>query len=139
VQQLAVAVLKAQQNRYDQTGKITIVSEDAVNVAPEYFYYYCVLANGKPFVIDIAIPGRTMDSPRWVSTKAAFGWHALMPSDYTKKALDLVAKTRMEDGWASGVYEVTGKSTATRDINTAAVILEASAYQLRGGKPLIAP
>jgi hypothetical protein len=139
VQQLAVAVLKAQQNRYDQTGKITIVSEDAVNVAPEYFYYYCVLANGKPFVIDIAIPGRTMDSPRWVSTKAAFGWHALMPSDYTKKALDLVAKTRMEDGWASGVYEVTGKSTATRDINTAAVILEASAFQLRGGKPLIAP
>ena len=42
-----------------------------------------------------------------------------------------------ERGWASGVYEKTSASTRTYDINTAAVILEAAAYQLRGGKPHI--
>lgn len=79
-----------------------------------------------------------MDSPRWVSTKGAFGWNAIMPSAYTRRAQDLVAAARSSSrGWASGVYEKTAASTQTYDINTAAVILEAAAYQLRGGRPHI--
>jgi hypothetical protein len=134
---LGEAVLKAQEARFEKTGLVTMVSEDAVPVAPHYFYYYCVLANGKPFVVDLVIPGKALDSPRWVSTKAAFGWHAIMPSDYTKRALDKVAATKTAKGWASGVYESNGKSTGALDINTAAVVLETAAYQLRGGRPLI--
>jgi hypothetical protein len=135
---LAANVLKVQQARFDSTGKITMVSEDAVSVPPEYFYYYCVYCNGKPFVIDVSSPGKEKDSPRWVSTKAAFGWHALMPSPYTKKVTDYVTAARdAKHGWASGVYEKTGASTNTWDINTAAVLLEIAYYQLRGGKPLI--
>ena len=134
---LAENVLKVQRLRFEKTGRLTMVSEDAVAVAPHYFYYYCVIANGRPFMIDLVTPGRTLENPRWVSTKAAFGWHALMPSDYTKQVMDLVERTRTERGWASGVYEETDKSTNTLDINTSAVVLEAAAYQLRGGKPLI--
>ena len=75
-----------------------------------------------------------------MSTKAAFGWHALMPNDYTKKAVDYVAAARdPKKGWASGVMEDTGKSTNSWDVNTAAVLLEIAYYQLRGGKPLIEP
>jgi hypothetical protein len=136
--ELAANVLKAQQARYDSTGKITIVSEDASAIAPHYFYYYCVYCSGKPFSIDVSTPGKTLDGPRWVSTKAAFGWHALFPSDYTKKAVDYVAAARdAGKGWASGVMEGSGKSTNSWDVNTAAVLLEIAHYQLRGGKPLI--
>ena len=42
-------------------------------------------------------------------------------------------------GWASGVMEDSRQSTKSWDINTAAVLLEVAAYQLRGGKPLIEP
>jgi hypothetical protein len=138
VQDLAASVLKAQQARFDSTGKMTIVSEDASIVPPNYFYYYCVYCNGKPFVIDIASPGKELDSPRWVSTKAAFGWNALMPSDYTRKAIDFVAAAAdPKRGWSSGVSEATGKSTNAWDVNTASVILETAYYVLRGNKPLI--
>jgi len=137
---LAQNVLKAQQKRYEATGQITMASEDAVAVRPSYFYYYCVYCNGKPFVIDISSPGNERNEPRWVSTKAAFGWHALFPSEYTQLAMDHVSKARDPNrGWASGVFERTGQSTNTWDINTAAVLLEVSAYQLRGRRPLIQP
>ena len=137
---LASRVLRAQEQRYRATGKVTVASEDAVSVAPHYFYYYCVLCNGKPFVVDVSSPGHELNTPRWVSTKATFGWHALMPSEYTAKAMAFVAAARdPKRGWASGVFEDTGASTKTWDINTAAVLLEVAFYQLRGRVPLIQP
>jgi hypothetical protein len=137
---LAARVLQAQEARYRSTGQVTVVSEDAIGVAPHYFYYYCVYCNGKPFVVDVSSPGKELDAPRWVSTKAAFGWHAIMPSEYTAKAIDHVRPARHpERGWASGVFEGTGKSTETWDVNTAAVLLEVAYYQLRGRKPMIEP
>lgn len=137
---LAANLLRAQEARYRQSGQVTVVSEDALSVKPHYFYYYCVYCNGKPFVIDISSPGKELDSPRWVSTKAAFGWHALMPSEYTRTATTYVAKAKHpERGYASGVFEGTGESTMTFDVNTAAVLLEVAYYQLRGGRPLMEP
>jgi hypothetical protein len=137
---LAANVLKLQQARYDSTGKMTIVSEDASRQPPTYFYYYCVYCSGKPFVIDQSTPGKLLDGPRWVSTKAAFGWHALMPNDYTKKAIDFVAPANdPQKGWATGVTESDRQSTKAWDVNTASVLLEIAAYQLRGGRPLIDP
>lgn len=137
---LAGAVLDAQEARYRATGQITIASEDAMPVAPHHFYYYCVYCNGKAFVIGISSPREIMDAPRWVSTKAAFGWHALMPSAYTQKAVDHVAAARHdEQGWATGVFEGTGKSTDTYDVTNAAVLMEIAYFQLRGRRPLIEP
>lgn len=137
---LAGNVLKAQEARYRQTGQVTIASEDALSVKPHYFYYYCVYCNKKPFVIDISSPGKELDEPRWVSTKGAFGWHAIMPTDYTQTAIAYVGKAKdPKRGWASGVFEKSGESTNTFDINTAAVLMEVAYYQLRGGKPIIQP
>ena len=137
---LAANVLKAQQARFDSTGKMTMVTEDASTVPPHYFYYYCVYCSGKPFSIDVSTPGKTLDGPRWVSTKATFGWHAIMPNEYTKKAMDFVAAANdPKKGWASGVMEDSRQYTRSWDINTAAVLLEVAQYQLRGGKPLIEP
>ncbi len=133
---LARAVLKMQMQRYLQTKTITIVSEDAVAIAPYFFYYYCVFCTGRTFVVETSEPGLRLNSPRWVSTKATFGWHALLPSNYTRLALDRVAKARASVGWSSGVMERTGAPTRTYDLNTAAVILEAAAYR-KLGRPLL--
>jgi hypothetical protein len=140
IRELASAVLAAQEARYRATGNITIASEDAISIPPHYFYYYCIYCNNRAFVIDAASPGQPLEIPRWVSTKASFGWHALMPSEYTRKALDYVTDARHATyGWASGVFEERRTSTYTYDINTAAVLLEVAAFQLRGGRPLIEP
>jgi hypothetical protein len=140
VRDLAANMLKVQEARYRSTGIVTMVSEDAVSVAPDYFYYYCVYCRGKPFVIDASTPGKALDSPRWVSTKAAYGWHAIMPNEYTKTAVDYVSAAKdAKHGWASGVYEGKKQSTNTFDINTAAVMMEVAFYRLRGNKPLIEP
>ena len=135
---LAGNVLKAQEERFKSTGRMTITTEDAVAEPPDYFYYYCVLCNRKPFVIDLASPGKEQDHPRWVSTKGAYGWDAILPSDYTRRAVAAVAPARDANaGWASGVYESNGQSTKTVDINTSAVMLEIALYKLRGSRPLI--
>ena len=137
-ERLAASVLRAQQARFDATGQITIASEDAMPVKPHYFYYYCVYCNGKPFVVGVSSPKQTLDGPRWVSTKAAFGWHALMPSDYTAKAIEHVAPALdPARGWATGVFEKTRESTKTWDVNTAVVLMEIAYYQLRGRRPLM--
>lgn len=133
---LAEAMLAVQEARYRETGQVTIVSEDAVSVPPYYFYYYCVYCNGKEFVVDVDDPGKELSGPRWVSTKNAFGWHALLPGEYTGLAVTEVEPARSDGGWSSGVFEKTGESTRMEDINTAAVILEAALYAKRA-RPFI--
>ena len=103
MRRLAHAVLEAQAERARRTGIITMVSEDALPEAPHYFYYYCVLANARQFSIDAQDPDAVVDGPRWMSTKAAFGWHALMPSGYTRRAVTAIEPARESQGWASGV------------------------------------
>jgi hypothetical protein len=135
---LAQNLLRAQEARYKATGQVTIASEDAMPDKPYYFYYYCVYCNAKPFVIGVSSPRQSFDGPRWVSTKGAFGWHALMPDAYTAKAVEHVAPARdATRGWATGVFEKTGASTATFDVNTAVVLMEIAYYQLRGRRPLM--
>jgi hypothetical protein len=138
IAQLASNVLKAQEARYKSAGQVTVASEDAVSVPPDYFYYYCGYCGGKPFVVETAAAAKDVARPRWVSTKAAFGWNAVMPNDYTRAAVDYVAPALDSNrGWASGVMEGSRESTKTYDINTASVLLEVALFELRGAKPLI--
>jgi hypothetical protein len=138
MRELAWQTLSAQAARFDKTGHVTMASEDAINRAPYFFYYYCVYCSGKPFVINVHSPTVQLDAPRWISTKAAFGWHALLPSKYTWQAIEAVRPAlHPQLGWASGIYEDSRKSTATYSLNTAAVILESALYR-KTGKPLIA-
>ena len=134
--ELARNVLAVQRARWRETGEVTIASEDAIDLAPNYFYYYCVYCGGRAFVIETHDPGQRRTVPRWVSTKNAFGWNALLPDDYTDLAWRTVQEARDGYGWASGVFEQSGRSTRTHDINTAAIILESAVY-VRLGAPLI--
>jgi len=136
---LAQGVLAAQEARYKTTGKMTAVSEDAVGQPPDYFYYFCVLCDAKPFVVETA-EGHAVASPHWVSTKAAFGWQAILPDDYTRSLIEYLAPARdPKQGWASGVYEGTHASTNTYDVNSSSVLLEIAAFELSGGRPLMSP
>ncbi len=138
VESLAKNVLALEEARYKSDGKMTMVSEDAVAVPPDYFYYYCVYCSGKAFVVENASSGAQVSRPRWVSTKAAFGWNAILPNDYTRAAVQYVANAHDPNrGWATGVMEDTRASTKTFDVNSASVLLEVAFYELRGGRPLI--
>jgi hypothetical protein len=136
MRELALNVLAAQEARYKQTGQLTMVSEDALNVKPHYFYYYCVYCNGKSFVVDVAEPGKSLDGPRWISTKAAFGWHTLVGNDYTRAVLQEIGKAKVNSAWSSGIFEKTHEPTRAFDINTTAVVLEAALYR-KLGRPLL--
>jgi hypothetical protein len=129
-------MLRAQEERYRNTGIITITGEDAMSEPPHYFYYYCIFANGLDFAIDVQDRSAIVDGPRWISTKSAFAFHALMPTGYTESAIRALAAARGRSGWSSGVYEVDGKGTGNISVNTAAVILEAALVALKGG-PLL--
>jgi hypothetical protein len=132
-------VLAAQQERFKRTGILTMVSEDAVPLPPAHFYYYGVLREGRQFVVQAPGGGISSDYPRWVSTKAAFGWHALFPSDYTWKALQTVRPAGASGrGWTAGVFERSKRPTPSFNLNTAAVVLEAAYYAHRNC-PLIRP
>jgi hypothetical protein len=137
--ELARGVLAAQEARYRQTGVLTVVNEDALPVPPHYFYYYSVYQNGRSFVVDAQGPMRNVRVRPWVSTKGAFGWDAVFPSDYTRAAVDLVSQAHARrTSWGSGVYEGTQEVAGSGDVNTAAIILQAALYK-RLGRRLLAP
>jgi hypothetical protein len=133
LRQQAERVLAAQEERFRRTGTITLVSEDALPDPPYFFYYYSLYRDGDSFVVDGPGPNSRVDQPRWVSAKAAFAWHALLPSAYTTAALKAVQPAAIPGiGWGSGVYERTLRPTGEPSLNTAALILEAAAYKMRG-------
>lgn len=130
---LSLSVLAAQEARFKRTGIVTMISEDAIPDPPAYFYYYLLYYNGMPFAVTSPGGDTASTFPRWVSAKAAFGYHALAPSDYTWRALQTV-KWGMSPGrgWTAGVYEGTRNSTKSFNLNTAAIVLESAAYMQRG-------
>jgi len=132
-------VLAAQRERFKRTRIMTMVSEDAVPVRPAYFYYYLLRRDGKDFVVRAAGGGVSDSYPRWVSAKAAFGWHALFPSDYTWSAVQVVQPAGVRGkGWSAGVYERSKRPTPGFILNTAAMVLEA-AYFAQRNCPLVKP
>jgi fermentation-respiration switch protein FrsA (DUF1100 family) len=137
MQRQAQQVLAAQQARYQRTGLVTAASEDALPDPPWYFYYYSIYHRRKTFVIEGVGDNAYVEKPRWVSSKAAFGWNAVLPSAYTQLLLRTVQPARTPTGWGSGVYEGTLKPTGVTSLNTAALIMESALYKIRG-RPILA-
>ena len=136
LQRQAGQVLAAQAARYQRTGIVTAASEDALPDPPYYFYYYSIYHRGKSFTIEGPGDNLYVERPRWVSTKAAFGWNAVLPSTYTALVLRTVQPARTPNGWGSGVYEGTLKPTGVPSLNTAALIMESALYKIRG-RPIL--
>lgn len=129
--EFAGRVYTVQKAHYEKTGKLTAVSEDNLDQAP-YFVYNTVFTDGKEWNA-ITEDGTDASEFKTLSTKAAFGWHMLYETDYTKKLMD-VAKTLYDPnkGWYSGLYEKTGKPNKSFTANTNGIILEALAYKQTG-------
>ena len=133
----AAQVLAAQMARYQRTGIVTAVTEDALPDPPHYFYYYSVYHRGKSFVVEGPGDNKYVERPRWVSSKAAFGWNAVLPNAYTQLVLRTVRPAGTPNGWGSGVYEDTLLPTGVPSLNTAALIMESALYKTRG-RPILA-
>ncbi|WP_270725984.1 DUF3131 domain-containing protein [Shimia sp. Alg240-R146] len=127
---LASRIYKAQEARFDRTGKITMVSEDHIDQAP-HFLYSSVFSNGDPWAV-VAETGARYDELRSVSLKAAFGWDALLGTDYTHQARSYLQELKRTDGWATGRYEADGRVNEIVTLNTNAVVLEAMHFIAKG-------
>ena len=134
----ASRVLEAQKRRYDATQQLTAVSEDNLDGAP-YFLYNTVYANGASWA---AITDENKPYPlfRSISTKAAFGWHYLYPTnDYAKKVFDAVKDLRdpAGGGFYTGLYEATKQPNKALTGNTNGLILEILFFKARGSRSLV--
>lgn len=132
--ELGWRVLQAQQRRFEKTGQLTAVTEDHLDQKP-YFAYNTVHANGRNW-FTLSDTGEDLSDLRTLSVKAAFGWHALVDSDYTRRLVAGVAALHEpQRGWYAGLYERSGQPNKALTANTNAVVLESLAY-IQGG-PLL--
>ena len=89
-------------------------------------------AAGEPWAV-VTSKGESMPQLRTLSTKAAFGWHALLRTPYTAQLVEAVSGLAdPAGGWDAGRYEAGGKPNQSLNANTNAVVLESLAYMARG-------
>ncbi len=130
-QEFSGRVYGAQEAHYNKTGKLTAVSEDNIDQAP-HFVYNTVFTDGKKWSA-ITEDGTDASEFKTLSTKAAFGWHMLYETEYTKKLIKAVSVLNdPEQGWYSGLYDKTGKPNKVLTANTNGIILETLAYKQTG-------
>lgn len=120
---LAHRVYAAQEERFERTGLVTMVSEDHLDAAP-HFAYSSVVSNGRPWAV-VAEDGSFYDEMRTQSTKASFGWDAVFGTEYTALALERVIDLGSAEGFPAGIYEATGDVNEALTLNTNAIILQA--------------
>lgn len=127
-------VLAAQTARYEATKQLTAVTEDNLDRAP-YFLYATLFANGSPWATITPEP-KEYNQLRFLSTKAAIGWHVLYANDYTQKLVDFVnTKLKSDKGWYNGFYESLNEPNKALTANNNGVILESLLYR-KVGQPL---
>lgn len=134
----AINLLKVQNKRYQRTGILTAVNEDSLDRQP-YFLYYSVYADGEAWNA-VSSKGKSFPLMRFLSTKAAFAWRALLPDDSYTKALKTAVQNLgvSKRGYPAGIYEQSDLGiNGVFNVNTNAIILESLLYQAQGNCPLI--
>lgn len=127
----ATTIYKAQQARFEQTGKLTAVTESHLSEQP-YFAYSTVWGAGADWAV-LTFQGERIDSKRTVATKAAFGWNALFGTDYTTSLIAaIIPMVDPEKGWPEGIYEETGGVNGSVTANTNAVVLASLSFKATG-------
>jgi hypothetical protein len=132
-------ILAAQEERYQATKQLTAVTEDNLD-RPPYFVYSTLFVNGQPWAT-ITDARETRNDLRFLSAKAAIGWHVLYNTPYTNKLFEFVqANLKPNDGksggWYNGFYEILGEPNKSLTANNNGVILESLLYK-QVGQPLI--
>ena len=128
-------ILKAQEARYQNTQQLTAITEDNLDRDPR-FVYNTLFANGKPWAT-ITDTGENYNHLRFLSAKAAVGWHVLYDTKYTNKLFSfVVANLESDRGWYNGYYETLKEPNDALTANNNGIILESLLYE-KVGKPLI--
>ena len=127
-------ILAAQQARYQATKQLTAVTEDNLDRAP-YFVYSSLFVNGEPWAT-ITDTQQQYNNLRFLSAKAAIGWHVLYKTPYTNQLFDFV-QTHLQSnkGWYNGFYESLNQPNKSLTANNNGVILESLLYK-QVGQPL---
>jgi Protein of unknown function (DUF3131) len=127
-------VLSAQEARYKATNQLTAVTEDNLDREP-YFVYSTLFVNGDAWAT-IADTGKKYNNLRFVSAKAAIGWHVLYNSTYTTELFNFVqTNLNSPKGWYNGFYEELQEPNKSLTANNNGVMLESLLYK-KVGKPL---
>lgn len=128
---LAGRVYEAQHARFLRTGVPTMVSEDHVDIAPN-FVYSSVFSNGRKWAV-VSEEGDFYPELRTLSTKAVFAWDAIFDTDYTNQMLELILPIMdPELGWPAGIYEEDGRINSIYTLNTNAIVLQSLYFKSRG-------
>ncbi|MEH2161056.1 MAG: DUF3131 domain-containing protein [Nostoc sp.] len=127
-------ILAAQEGRYEATQQLTAVTEDNLD-RPPYFVYSSLFVNGEPWAT-ITDTQQKHNNLRFLSAKAAIGWHVLYNTTYTSQLFNFVqANLNSKDGWYNGFYESLRQPNKTLTANNNGVILESLLYK-QVGQPL---
>ena len=127
-------ILAAQVARYEATKQLTAVTEDNLD-RPPYFVYSSLFVNREPWAT-IADTRQQHNDLRFLSAKAAIGWHVLYNTSYTSQLFDFVqGNLKSKDGWYNGFYESLRQPNKTLTANNNGVILESLLYK-QVGQPL---
>ena len=127
-------ILAAQEARYQATKQLTAVTEDNLDRAP-YFVYSTLFVNGQPWAT-LTDTGEKHNDLRFLSAKAAMGWHVLYNTPYTRQLFDFVqANLKADKGWYNGFYESLKQPNKSLTANNNGVLLESLLYK-KVGKPL---
>ena len=128
-------ILQAQEARYQNTKQLTAITEDNLDRDPR-FVYNTLFANGKPWAT-ITDTGENYNHLRFLSAKAAIGWHVLYDNEYTQKLFDFVVNNlESEAGWYNGYYETLKEPNDALTANNNGIILESLLYE-KVGQPLM--
>ena len=129
-------ILAAQEARYRATKQLTAVTEDNLD-RPPYFVYSSLFVNGEPWAT-ITDTRQQYNNLRFLSAKAAIGWHVLYNTAYTRQLFNFVqANLKSDRGWYNGFYESLHQPNQSLTANNNGVILESLLYK-QSGKPLTA-
>ncbi len=124
-----------QENRWNNTGEISVVAEDSIDREP-WFVYNNLSWFDEPWVC-VAFSGDRVDNCPTVSTKNALAWSVIYNTPYSRelaKQLDGLGSDK--NGFYAGRY-ADGTINRSLNINTNAIVLEALLYLKRGRKPFL--
>ncbi len=128
---LASQIFKAQESRFENTGILTMVSEDHLD-QPPHFAYGTVFSNAFEWAV-VDESGENFPELRTVSLKAAFAWEAIFGSEYASLLRGgLSDNGSVGTGWAAGTYEKTRAVNEVFTLNTNAIVLEALHFRTFG-------
>jgi len=145
-QEYSRRIYRAQEKRFQASGKYTAFSEGAYFTHGNYIFEWIIRGDtGATWTVTRIDGGKvqTLDIAPVIYAKAALGFHAVFPSEYTKKLVSwLLSRTDIMtgNGFVEGVSEANELVSDTTD-KTNAMIISAARYAIesRTGSGKLSP